>query len=211
MKAFETKLPDGYVEVKTIDVKNKKIAIAFNLIAASTIIITIVTAWFSMFGTQPFAMCIDKLRSDNLWHDMLRLIFFAVVSVIYIVLHELTHGLVYKLFTKQKLSFGLTLTAAYCGVPDIYIYRTVALLSLLAPFCVFLPVFLIPIFFLPYYADKLIFSFLLGMHVGGCVGDLYDACLYLFKLRDPATLMRDTGPKQTFYRYVEETNVDKSV
>ena len=37
------------------------------------------------------------------------------------------------------------------------------------------------------------------IHIGGCVGDLYDAALYLFRFRDPLTLMRDTGPKQSFY------------
>ena len=46
-----------------------------------------------------------------------------------------------------------------------------------------------------YIAVGVIFS----LHVSGCVGDLYDAALYLFRFRDPLTLMRDTGPKQSFY------------
>ena len=45
-------------------------------------------------------------------------------------------------------------------------------------------------------------AFLLATHLGGCVGDLYDTGLYLFRFRDPDTLMQDTGPKQTFYTRV---------
>ena len=40
---------------------------------------------------------------------------------------------------------------------------------------------------------------LLGLHIGGCAGDLYDTRLYFTRFRDPMTLMRDTGPAQTFY------------
>ena len=40
--------------------------------------------------------------------------------VLYMVLHELTHGLFYKIFTHEKLKFGMTLTVAYCGIPRIY-------------------------------------------------------------------------------------------
>ena len=43
------------------------------------------------------------------------------------------------------------------------------------------------------------FALLLAVHIGGCVGDLYDAGLYRFRFRRPDTLMQDTGPKQTFY------------
>ena len=128
-----------------------------------------------------------------------RIAIFMVVIIAYVVLHELLHGLVFKLMTKQKLTFGLTLAAAYCGVPNIYVYRKTALLSLLAPFTVFLPVFLVPMFFLQNYLDILLFAFMLGMHVGGCSGDLYDTFLFLFKYRDPSTLMHDTGPKQVIY------------
>ena len=56
-----------------------------------------------------------------------------------------------------------------------------------------------PIFLLENAWDKIYAAFLLGLHIGGCTGDLYDTYLYLFKFRSPDTLMRDTGPKQTFY------------
>ncbi|MCQ2122483.1 MAG: DUF3267 domain-containing protein, partial [Fibrobacter sp.] len=61
----------------------------------------------------------------------------AAVMLVYIVLHELVHGAVYKLLTGQKLTFGFKASVAYCGVPDIYVYRRTALAALLAPFVVF--------------------------------------------------------------------------
>ena len=74
-------------------------------------------------------------------------------------------------------------------------------MALLAPFVVFDLVFgalAVWFFFLHpiFYLGALV---LLGLHVGGCCGDLYVTLLFLFRYRDPNTLMRDTGPEQTFY------------
>ena len=202
MKTYETELPEGYVEAKIIDAKSKKTALFFSLISFAVLTVTVVITWFALFGgsDESFMEIVqNRIVLDNLWEVLLHLVVFIFVIVAYLILHEIVHGIVYKLLTKQKLKFGLTLTVAYCGVPDIYVYRTTALLSLLAPFVVFLPVFLIPLFFLENNLDILLFAIMLGLHVGGCVGDLYDTALYLFKFRSPDTLMRDTGPKQTIY------------
>ena len=202
MKTYETELPNGYVETKVIDVKDKKFGIIMNVVAIAVLIITLVITWFILFAQfdESFSeILLNRILVFDALTMLLRVVIFMAAMIAYIVLHELTHGAVYKALTKQKLTFGLTLTAAYCGVPNIYVYRTTALLSLLAPFCVFFPVFLVPMFFLNNYLDVLLFAFMFGMHVGGCSGDLYDTFLYLFKYRDPSTLMRDYGPKQIFY------------
>ena len=202
MKTYETELPRGYVEAKTIDAKDTRFGIIFNLIAIAVLIITLVVTWFALFGRfdESFGEIVfNRILVFDAWVMLLRVVIFIFVMIAYVVLHELVHGAVYKALTKQKLTFGLTLTVAYCGVPNIYVYRKTALSSLLAPFTVFLPVFVVPMFFLNNYLDILLFAFMLGMHVGGCSGDLYDTFLYLCKFRDPSTLMRDTGPKQTFY------------
>ena len=202
MKTYETELPQGYVEAKVIDAKSKTVGIVLNVIAAVVMVVTLVVTWFALFGRYDenfIDIWKNHILFENIWANTLRAAIFAIAIVAYIVLHELTHGLMYKLLTKQKLTFGLTLTVAYCGVPNIYVYRKTALLSLLAPFTVFLPVFLVPMFFLNNNLDIILFAFMLGLHVGGCVGDLYDTFLFLFKFRSPDTLMQDTGPKQTYY------------
>ena len=84
-------------------------------------------------------------------------------------------------------------------MPDIYVYRRASLISLLAPFTVFTVVFGVLTALLPDPLDQTCMAVILAIHIGACAGDLYDTALYLFRFRDPRTLMRDTGPKQTFY------------
>ena len=214
MKTYEKELPQAYVEVKTVDVKNNKFGVILNIIAIAMWLVVMVITWlalFARFDESFIDIVTNRILLTNPWSNIARFAIFIVVMIAYIVLHELVHGLMFKLLTKQKLTFGLTLTAAYCGVPDIYVYRKTALISLFAPFVVFLPVFLVPMFFLNNYIDILLFAFMLGMHVGGCVGDLYDTFLFLFKYRDPSTLMRDFGPKQIIYvKQITETLSDVS-
>ena len=188
MKHFERELPAGYKPAFTIDAADKKTGVVLNLIGGAIMVVLLAL----------FALIIrPKGFMDN--YSLLRNLITLVILFAYLVLHELTHGAAYKLLTRQKLTFGLTATVAYCGVPDIYVYRKASLIALLAPFCVFNVVFGLAVILLPEAWDKMYAAALLAIHIGGCVGDLYDTGLYLFRFTDPRTLMRDTGPKQTFY------------
>ncbi len=189
MKHFEETLPEGYKLVKTVDAKDKKTVVIMN-IAAGVVAAALVVAAFFIF--DPFA-------DFNGEHLLVREIVLIASMLVYIVAHELTHGAAYKLLTHRKLTFGMTLSVAFCGVPDIYVYRTAALTALLAPFTVFTVLFGLLVFLVPGNFDKFLASLLFAVHFSGCVGDLYDAFLYIFRFRDKTTLMNDTGPKQTFY------------
>ena len=171
-----------------MDAKNKKTAILLNAaaLAVSAAVIALAALW---------------IRPADFFGNFSLVKYFLVLAamLLYIVLHELTHGAAYKLLTHQKLTFGFTFTVAFCGVPQIWVYRRTALISLLAPFTVFTILFGGAALLLPDAWDKMYAAVLLGLHVGGCAGDLYDTALYLFRFRDPRTLMPDTGPKQTFY------------
>lgn len=188
MKHFEKELPAGYGEAYTIDAADKKVGLYLNLAAGAVILVLVAAAALIIRPSISFG-------SGSPW----RLIILGLGMVVYMVLHELTHGAAYKLLTGQKLTFGLTATVAYCGVPDIYVYRKASMISLLAPFVVFTVVFGALTLALRAPLDKFVAAVALALHVGGCAGDLYDTGLYLFRFRDPRTLMRDTGPKQTFY------------
>ena len=188
MKHYETELPAGYREAYVIDAADKRIGLKLNLIGAG-----ITVALLAVFALilRPR----DFFENYTISRNLITLgLLFA-----YLVLHELTHGAAYKLLTRQKLTFGFTATVAYCGVPEIYVYRKAAMIALLAPFCVFNVVFGLAVILLPGAWDKMYAAALLAIHVGGCVGDLYDTWLYLTRFKQPDTLMRDTGPKQTFY------------
>ena len=118
-----------------------------------------------------------------------------------IVLHELVHGIAYKTLTGEKLTFGISWSCAYCGVPNIYTYRKTAIISVMAPLVVFSVLFVIALAILysisPLY--YLAVAFVFGMHLGGCSGDIYVLYLLLTKFKNKKTLMRDTGPEQFFY------------
>ena len=121
--------------------------------------------------------------------------------IFYIVMHELLHGIFYKLFTGEKLTFGASWSCFFCGVPKIYIYRRPAMIAAAAPL-VFFTILLIPLTAWLYYVNYALYllsAMILGLHLGGCAGDIYVILLFLFKFRGNKTLVRDTGPEQFFY------------
>ena len=189
-KNYELTLPEGYREALLIDAGNKKLGILLNVIAFAITVLILVLVVPQLHLREQLTVLSITLP---------KLIVFTLSPIVYLVAHELVHGAAYKLLTRQKLTYGFTLTVAYCGVPNIYVYRKTALISLLAPFVVFTLLFGGLTLFLQDPVLRLISAVLLALHIGGCVGDLYDTFLYLFRFRAPDTLMNDTGPAQRFY------------
>ena len=193
MPNYYKELPENYELVKTIDAKNAKTVIWMNVVAIVLMVASI----------MPFLMIKDYSMVDVEPKEMLIGLGVLFVGMIaYIILHELTHGLVYKVMTKQKLTFGLTLSCAFCGVPNIYVTRKTALLAILAPFVVFSIIFIPLIIVLPANMINLALVIIFGIHFSGCVGDLYGT-IVLITLKGKI-LMNDTGPKQTFYREINK-------
>ena len=195
MENYYKELPDGYKEAMVVDAKAKKTSVVFTL-SSFVLTVAILLPILLTFGSLR-DLFEEYGRKTMLLADLV----FVICMVSYIVLHELVHGVAYKALTHQKLTFGITLTCAFCGVPDIYVSRKAALVALLAPFLTF-SVILIPLtiwffsFNMLYY---LLCGILFAVHFGGCIGDLYMTALLLFKFKDPRTLVNDTGPKQTIY------------
>ena len=193
MANYYNELPENYELVKIIDAKNAKTVIWMNVVAIVLMVASI----------MPFLMIKDYSMVDVEPKEMLIGLGVLFVGMIaYIILHELTHGLVYKVMTKQKLTFGLTLSCAFCGVPNIYVTRKTALLAILAPFVVFSIIFIPLIILLPANMINLALVIIFGIHFSGCVGDLYGT-IVLITLKGKI-LMNDTGPKQTFYREINK-------
>ena len=187
-RTYETELPEGYEEVMRLDIKDKRFAVKLNLAA---IVITALLVAAVLLIMRPWKFTDSFTLGSQ--------IVFWFAFVIYIVLHELVHGIAYKLLTGQKLKFGLTLGAAYCGVPDIYVYRSTNLIALLAPFAVFNLVFLAMAFFMPNQWIRLFSAMLFAFHFGGCAGDLYMTLLFMTRFKDGRTLTRDFGPAAVYY------------
>lgn len=211
MKTFEKTVPDGYPERFHLSAKSTKTAIIMNLAAlliAAAVILTavlLVKAFVpeSFFGT-------DEEGGMSLYMSFfVGIICGSLGLLVYIVLHELTHGAVYKKLTGEKLTFGLTISVAFCGVPNIYVYRRTAIIACAMPLTVFSALFipmgiaaliLTAVFeSLAAFGAFVAITFIFAFHLGGCIGDMYVIFLMLSKFKSPDTLMRDTGPEQFFY------------
>ena len=194
-KNFERDIPEGYKQVKYINAKDIKLGIIFNLIAFIVLVAVMAVAIPPLASNPLLDEGVDLTElSISMWA-------FVLATVVYMILHELTHGIPYKKLTGEKLTFGMSWSCAFCGVPHIYVYRKTALIAVLAPFTVFTLIF-IPLTVALYFVNPIYYIFsalMLGLHLGGCSGDLYVTYLLLFKYKDEKTLMRDTGPEQYFY------------
>lgn len=189
-KDFEFEVPEGYKEVYHIDASDKKTGIRLTLGAFA--IVAVVIALLFVFAD------LKQLdRSRLMVYD----ITWIVLMLVYIVIHELTHGAVYKALTHQKLTFGITWSAAFCGVPNIYTYRRTALLSLVAPLTIW-TIVLLPLTIWLRSVNMgwyLVCGLIFAVHISGCVGDMFVTWLFLSRFKDPRTLMRDSGPAQWIY------------
>lgn len=188
---YEETLPEGYREALVIDAGSGKLSSKLKTITVLTDAL--------LFGVIYFIYA--KPRMDEIAADfsIIKCVGFIAAYILYIIMHELTHGIVYKLLTKQKLTFGFQPPVAYCGVPGIYAYRITALLSLLAPLTVFSILFAGTFFIVNDPFVKVLILALSALHLAGCVGDLYNIGLFLFKFKNAAVLRKDTGPKQIYY------------
>ena len=190
---YEEELPDGYTEAFTVDANDKKSSLKIRIASLITSVVLINVFFFSYVLPR-----INEFN-DGFGFIVLKITGFVISYIIYIMLHELTHGLIYKIFTKKKLTFDFKPPAASCGVPDIYTYRITSLFSLFAPFTVFSILFAVLFFVINDPLSKALIFLLFTFHISGCSGDLYGIGLFLFKFKDPAVLRKDTGPKQIYY------------
>ena len=101
MKTFEKQLPSNYEERLVVDAKDNKTILWINIIS---ILIMIVCIALAFIFNPSFNIIDDYLENDN---TLIYLLIFIVLTFIYLILHELTHGIVYNLFAKQKLTLGL--------------------------------------------------------------------------------------------------------
>lgn len=191
MKYYK-ELPNGYKEVYSIDAGNTKTGLILNLIGLPIMIVMFI-----------ILMVIKSLVCGKINFDLsdgktsLVLFILCIVMILYIIIHELTHGLFYKFFTKEKLKFGLKLTCAYCGVPTIYMKKIPMIITALAPFVIYSLIGVVLMIVVPYNVIFLAIDILFSAHAAGCVGDIYVSFLLIKYPKE--TLVNDTGAKQTFY------------
>ena len=192
---FVRTLPEGYVLAYHLNAKDKKIGIILNLVALGVLAAVVALGAVALcFGGGQMIETTPVLKIASLSA-------FVVSIVVYIVLHELVHGIAYKSQTGEKLTFGMSWSCAFCGVPNIFVKRRTAIIALVSPLIVFTLVFgaLCVVTYFVHPSLYILSLFLLGYHLGGCSGDIYVTYLFAIRFKSPSVLMRDTGPEQYFY------------
>lgn len=172
-------LAEGYKESISIDFKNNK----KQLITVNVLCVIIAIAMLA-------PAIIIRGFSDT---DLTDLIVASIITFggifLYIILHELTHGLFMIIFGCRRPRFGFSLLYAYAGA-DFYFskwhYIVIALspVILLGGVLLFLNILLPPLYFFPIY-------FIQVMNISGSTGDFYVTARLLKAPRN--TLVYDTG------------------
>ena len=189
---FYTVLPDGYTEVMLCDANDKR----FRALTGPVSFFVSLAVAAGLFGVR-IGFSLDNFTMTWRWTHLWHILTVLALVLVYTTVHELTHGLVYVLFTRRKPVFGFAGTFAYCGVPGVYLGRPVAVLSVLAPFVLYTILFAALLLTLPVNAMWFVLLIVFMDHFGGCFADLY-AFIQMLR-QSPALLVLDSGKQQRFY------------
>lgn len=114
MKAFES-LPEGYREIYDIDLqKDKKTALFVNLLALAIAALLVIPMLFVVPISSLFSM------ENGMGNYFLRFGTLLVLIIVYMILHELVHGIAMKLCGTRKVKYGFTGMYAFAGSKDFY-------------------------------------------------------------------------------------------
>ena len=196
-------LPAGYIFHGKIDLKNNKKefwrvqGICFGV--------------FIVFAALGFVITRYGGLASSGYKGYMRLVPLAVWCggyLVYIVLHELTHGIFMYAFSKSKLRFGIGLTFAYCG-SSAYFNKREYIIIALAPvvlwgivFAVLNAVFLTGAWFF-------VIWMLQAGNIGGAAGDFY--CTNKIAHSPKDILVLDTGTDMTIYRKATDEELQSKI
>lgn len=189
MTSYQT-LPEGYKEILSIDLqKDKKLMFLVNGVA---VVIAVIMAIFAHFSV-PITTLFDMSQGFAVYFA--RLFVLMIGSVLYIILHELVHGITMKLCGTKKVKYGFKGVYAFAGSEDYYdkkSYLTIALAPVVL-WGLFLTIlsFLVPTqwFWVVYFIQI--------SNISGAAGDMYVTARFR-KLPDDI-LVKDYGVGMTVY------------
>ncbi|MBQ8402843.1 MAG: DUF3267 domain-containing protein [Clostridia bacterium] len=189
MENFKT-LPEGYEKTLEIDLqKNKKLMLGVNLGALAVTLVMIAAA----LPFVPIATLFDMSQGIAVY--FLRFFALLVGSVVYIILHELVHGIFMKRFSGVKPHYGFTLMYAYAG-SSAYFNKKSYIIIALAPVVIWGIVLGVLCATLPESWFWVVY-FIQIANLSGAAGDAYVTYKMLTLPKD--ILVNDTGVAMTVY------------
>ena len=165
MRSFP-KLPDGFVEIYSIDLKkNKKAALLVNALAIIIGVALAIIGHFIVPITTLFSM------DSGITMYMLRYLVLVISLILYIILHELVHGIAMKICGTKKVKYGFTGLYAFAGSNDYYDKISYIFIAL-APIVVWGIILAVINIFVPAEWFWIVYFIQLS-NLSGAAGDLY--------------------------------------
>ena len=186
-------LPERYCEIADIDLqKNKKLMLLVNglaLVIAAAMTIPV------LFWVPISTFLGDMSDFQNLLYILLKLAVGMIALVLYIILHELVHGICMRAITGKKPKYGFTGLYAYAG-SDAYFGKAAYLLIALAPVVLWGVVLALLVFIVPKDWFWIVY-FIQIQNISGAAGDMYVTCRMLRMPKD--ILVQDSGVAMKVY------------
>ena len=183
MKAIGV-LPEDYGEIYSLNLqKDKRTAIIVNLLALAIAAVMAVSMNFFVPVTSVFDM------SGGIVRYFLRLAALIVLMVLYMVLHELVHGIAMKLCGTKRVKYGFTGLYAFAGSEDYYDKKSYIFIAL-APIVLWGTVLAAVNFFVPTEWVWIVYMIQL-INISGAAGDLFAAVK--FSRMPKNILIQDSG------------------
>jgi len=189
MRAVEA-LPEGYREIYSVNLqKDKKTAILVNLLAVLIAVLLIVPMHFVI---PIFTLFSFEAGIHNYYLRMLALI---VLTVVYMVLHELVHGVAMKICGTKKVKYGFTGLYAFAGSTDYYDKKSYIFIAL-APVVLWGVVLAVINLFVPSEWFWVVY-FIQVTNLSGAAGDLFVTVRFSSLPND--ILVQDCGVGMTVF------------
>ena len=183
MKAIGV-LPEDYGEIYSLNLqKDKRAAIIVNLLALAIAAVMAVSMNFFVPVTSVFDM------SGGIVRYFLRLAALIVLMVLYMVLHELVHGIAMKLCGTKRVKYGFTGLYAFAGSEDYYDKKSYIFIAL-APIVLWGTVLAAVNFFVTTEWFWIVYMIQL-INISGAAGDLFAAVK--FSRMPKNILIQDSG------------------
>ena len=165
MKSFNS-LPEGYNEIYSVDLKkNKKLSLFVNAAALIIAVGMVIPMHFYI----PITTIIDMEKGLGAYY--IRFASLLVLMVLYIVLHEVVHGISMKICGTKKIKYGFTGVYAFVGSDDYYDKKSYIFIAL-APIVLWGIVLAVVNFFVPVEWFWVVY-FLQIVNISGAAGDLF--------------------------------------
>ena len=183
-----TQLPKGYTAIFDLDLqKDKKLALLLNGFAI--LIVAVMTMIGALLIPLPTLFIIDGTIT------VLRPLILLFSLIIYVVLHELIHGICMKHFSGIPAQYGFTGLYAYAGSKAYFNKKSYTIIAL-AP-VIILGIILLSLHFLLDTSWFWVIYLIQVNNISGAAGDFY--VTYRFAKFPADILVQDSGVSMTVY------------